>query len=467
MAKKKATTSRDDTAARMFEFHQGSSDKFWSIELAGNGKSHTVRYGRVGTDGQTSTKAFPDKAKTQASYDKLVEQKVKKGYQEVVASESRSEQVKLSRQELKQHEPFLNAILEDPDDLGNYGVYADWMCEHGNPRGELMNIQLRLEDESVPASERKKLQKEEKKLLSANASDWLGELAPYLIEQKQPEDDGWGSCYVYRFARGFLDSVSVRELFEDFAPDFGKSSQTRMLRQLLIEGTSYEHQQGLTDLARGKFDNLREFHLGGDGHTNGEGVEKLIRRMPRIETIGLLIQHCEIETIFKLKMPCLRSLTVNNMSDYPLAVLAKNKSLGELRTLRCFPHALEHGDDAAYISRANVRALCRSKNLPKLQHLELYCSDLGNEGVQEFIRSGMLSQLKVLDLSFGCITDEGAELLAAADLGGLDKLILDGNYLSKKAIKELRRSKLNLQADAQYSGEPDDELEYLWNGDIE
>lgn len=30
-------------APRLFEFHDGGSDKFWIIEL--DGKSHTVRYG--------------------------------------------------------------------------------------------------------------------------------------------------------------------------------------------------------------------------------------------------------------------------------------------------------------------------------------------------------------------------------------------------------------------------------------
>ena len=47
----------ENIAPRLFEFNGGGSDKFWIIEL--NSKSHTVRYGRQGTDGQTKTPQMP------------------------------------------------------------------------------------------------------------------------------------------------------------------------------------------------------------------------------------------------------------------------------------------------------------------------------------------------------------------------------------------------------------------------
>ena len=108
---------------RMFEFHDGKSDKFWEIELSG--KSHTVRYGRSGTDGQSKTKEFADEAKAVASYEKLIGEKTRKGYQEVAdVSQSRTEQIKSARRNWKDHEPFLAEIFKDPDDPGGYGVYA-------------------------------------------------------------------------------------------------------------------------------------------------------------------------------------------------------------------------------------------------------------------------------------------------------------------------------------------------------
>jgi predicted DNA-binding WGR domain protein len=65
---------------RYFEFHDGRSDKFWEIAL--DGRSFTVRFGKVGAAGQTQTKEFASEAKALAEHDKLVAEKVKKGYVE-------------------------------------------------------------------------------------------------------------------------------------------------------------------------------------------------------------------------------------------------------------------------------------------------------------------------------------------------------------------------------------------------
>lgn len=63
---------------RNFEFDDGKSQKFWQIQLKGS--AFTVRFGRLGTDGQTQTKEFDSDAAAQKEYDKLVAEKLKKGY---------------------------------------------------------------------------------------------------------------------------------------------------------------------------------------------------------------------------------------------------------------------------------------------------------------------------------------------------------------------------------------------------
>lgn len=61
------------------KFSEGSSDKFWKIRLEGN--SYTVNFGRVGTSGQTQTKSFSNEDEAKKNYDKLVAEKLKKGYE--------------------------------------------------------------------------------------------------------------------------------------------------------------------------------------------------------------------------------------------------------------------------------------------------------------------------------------------------------------------------------------------------
>ncbi len=64
--------------ADYFELRDEKSAKFWEIQL--DGLEVTVRYGRIGTNGQAKTKSFADEAKATAHRDKLVEQKTPKGY---------------------------------------------------------------------------------------------------------------------------------------------------------------------------------------------------------------------------------------------------------------------------------------------------------------------------------------------------------------------------------------------------
>src|SRR4051812_3448874 len=66
---------------RRFELVDGSSRKFW--EIARERAAVTVRFGRIGTNGQTQTKAFDDEKKATAELDKLVKEKTKKGYAEI------------------------------------------------------------------------------------------------------------------------------------------------------------------------------------------------------------------------------------------------------------------------------------------------------------------------------------------------------------------------------------------------
>ncbi|HUE72510.1 MAG TPA: DNA ligase [Pirellulaceae bacterium] len=75
-----ATATSSKAARRYFEFVEGKSSKFWEISQAG--REVTVRYGRIGTDGQTQTKSFADEAAAQRHAEKLIGEKIEKGYAE-------------------------------------------------------------------------------------------------------------------------------------------------------------------------------------------------------------------------------------------------------------------------------------------------------------------------------------------------------------------------------------------------
>ncbi len=66
---------------RYFEFNQGTSNKFWEIELSE--LSFTVRWGRCGTAGQSKEKNFETEAETLKKGEQLIREKLKEGYIEI------------------------------------------------------------------------------------------------------------------------------------------------------------------------------------------------------------------------------------------------------------------------------------------------------------------------------------------------------------------------------------------------
>jgi len=61
------------------EFVEGNSSKFWEIAVSGN--EQTVRFGRIGSKGQSLTKSFPDHESALADSKRQAEAKRQKGYQ--------------------------------------------------------------------------------------------------------------------------------------------------------------------------------------------------------------------------------------------------------------------------------------------------------------------------------------------------------------------------------------------------
>ena len=87
---------------RYFEFigadssrASGKAEKFWEISLSKT--EITIRFGKIGANGQTTLKSFPDTAAASREVEKLVNEKVKKGYLEVVSQPKSTATVPVSK----------------------------------------------------------------------------------------------------------------------------------------------------------------------------------------------------------------------------------------------------------------------------------------------------------------------------------------------------------------------------------
>lgn len=472
---------------RNFTCNEDGSNKFWNIDL--HGKSFTVAWGRIGTAGRTQTKTFADTAKAQTAHDKLVRQKLSTGYVETTGHLPADP----ARRALE------DAIVADPDDLAAHQAYADWLSEHDDPRGELIQVQLALEDPGKKPAERMTLQKREKALLTKHKKAWLGGLADQL--PKRGSFEHWE----HAFARGWLDRLHLHVLTADLAHAIAVEPQTRLVRELIIgdvasndpdydydpetdsttEVPADDERDALEELSRSLYlGNVRVFRLGDEeGFTErrpdpysynsfydlpspGDEVWSLVSRMPRLEELSLYGNLHAVIELFGMKMPSLRIFQVYLSEDYPLRYLAENKSLRNLTHLALHPRACErdyHEDE--YLRLGDVRHLLTSKNLPALTHLRLQKSDLGDRGCAEIVKSGILKRLTFLDLALGCVTDQGARILAACpDVSHLETLELSGNCLTARGVKALRAVVKNVRDDDQHDL---DENHYLYDGEME
>lgn len=491
---------------RTFQFSDAKSHKFWNIEVSSTG--FTVTYGKVGAAGQTQTKSFANGEEAQAEADKLIREKVKKGYVETTP-----------RRAASQAEAFEQALAADPHDFAGWCAYADYLTEEGDQRGEFMQVQLALEDESRSQAERSTLKKREKSLLKKHEKDWLGPLAAVTVDaEKVPfwegGKEGRRAPVTYRFARGWLSRLEFHDLTVGQARALARAPEARLLRELVVEtieaeiptGTTQQYVDsyyepgpdvpedldpyecpGLHALCRcPQLAHVRHFRLGEmvqvdsreeeyfNCHTLGHLAHHIVKQIPHLEELYLLAHRVDANKIFALPIPNLRVLQLYHSTSYPLDKLAANKSLTNLTTLLCHPHAMEFDDEepGAYIRLPHLRAVCRSPHLKALTHLRLRLTDFGDAGAKEIVESGILKRLKMLDLQGGCITDEGAKLLAnCPDLKHLEFLNLSRNALTMEGEQAIAATGVKATVSAQHgqtSRAIGDEIpEYLFDGDYE
>jgi uncharacterized protein (TIGR02996 family) len=346
------------------------------------------------------------------------------------------------------------ALVDDPDDLATHRAYADYLQEQGDPRGEFMSLQLAMEEPQRSETEQRRLHARAQDLLQLHRREWLGGLAGELLAAVENSEENLARPdhppVEYRFARGWLDSLTLRDASErrwtDLGSKLAQSPEARFLRRLILE-----YDNGFLDAlaaSRG-LPNLRYLQVGRplsvDEHASvvdTPALPCLIAKLPRLEELRLFVDGYDAAIIFSLpNLTSLRVLQVYYLATrYPLEVLAGNDSLAHLTQLLLHPQPLVHPLGGPFVSHADVRTLLQSPHLRSLSHLQIHRSDLGNVGCTEIVTSGILKRLKVLDLRYGEIDDSGARTLADCfDLRNLELLDLGRNALTQTGIDVLSR----------------------------
>jgi uncharacterized protein (TIGR02996 family) len=115
---------------------------------------------------------------------------------------------------------LLTEILAALDDDGPRLVYADWLTERGDPRGELIQVQCALAAGGLDDATRAALVLRERELLETHGRDWLLDMLGTMAEgidivgSAERPQLGSGAFWHHRgavavFRRGFVEALKI------------------------------------------------------------------------------------------------------------------------------------------------------------------------------------------------------------------------------------------------------------------
>jgi uncharacterized protein (TIGR02996 family) len=248
-------------------------------------------------------------------------------------------------------EAFLQRIRAYPDDDTQRLIFADWLDEEGDPRGQFIRVQLALAALSTGAPERPALVGAERALLEAHRDEWEAPLR--------------GLASGCEFARGFVETVKVEaKQFLRAAREIFTASPVRHVH-LLDVSDSLPVVLQCPLLSRLAALTVHAQHTG----------EPLARAVAHSEHLAGLKRL---------------ALTRNRFADDAAEQLARSPHLANLEELDLSENE---------IGETGARAVAASPHFAKLRRLELRNNRLGPAGAEALAGSDRLAALHRLGLS--------------------------------------------------------------------
>jgi uncharacterized protein (TIGR02996 family) len=315
---------------------------------------------------------------------------------------------------------LLDAVRKAPDDDGPRQVYADWLMEQGDPRGEFIAVQCELTRPDLEQARRLEIEARQVSLLSQHGATWLGPLAADAVTAS--------------FARGFLDAVTVLDV------DSLEAAQATLAKEPVrsVVFTTRRRVDVARVLSWPWLSTVRSLDFrssrGALVPLGREGLSTLAstRKLRGLTSLGLTAQALGDDGAAQLAgsdaFPALTefSLTSDTLSSTGVEFLTKARWFAGLSRLSLSDNEL--GPDGVELL-AKVR-------FKRLTRLSLSSNRIGNDGAIVLARSPYLATLESLWLASNRINQTGAEALLSARTLTRTRLVLDGNPIGAR-FKEL------------------------------
>lgn len=393
-------------------FMDSTSNKFWTIELEGN--SHTVTYGRSGTDGQTKTKTFSDEEAARKDFDKMVAAKLKKGY------------------------------VDADSATASTGGDSD-----GLPALAFRSI-LKHED------------------VFHNAKTFIGLRVADYDPGKKPAK---GGKTVYRFRSDWDEDNCMPHLKHFLETDAAKEAVGIVIGNWAGEDCDVEPDEVIQLLCenREQLASLKAIYLGDIISEENEiswihqsDVAPLLEAFPNLELLrtrggnDLQISHP--------KHSKLRGLICES-GGLPAEVV---RSIGRsdfpaLEHLELWLGTGEYGGDSTV---EDLQPILSGEQFPNLKYLGLRNCEFANDIAAVIVNSPLVQRIETLDLSLGVLTDEGGRALLSLPTGGtLQRASLHYNYLTNDVTRQLSQLPIKMDLSKPSNMDDDDEWRFVAIGE--
>ncbi|HKX62861.1 MAG TPA: STM4015 family protein [Verrucomicrobiae bacterium] len=405
---------------RELVYMDSKSSKFWSIELAGS--SHTVTYGRIGTTGQSATKSFPSEEAARKDMEKLIREKLGKGYVDAAGSGVGAGAGGASTGATS----------------GAGGLIPPVAFSHINRREDVgRNAGTFIGQRVVDYDPEKPVKTD---VIYRFRSNWdeaniIPHLEHFLATNAAAEAVG----IVIGAWHGDDPEKTPESVFEVLTK--GRDRLPKLAALYVGDVTSEENEMSWikqTDLSPllQAFPKLQLLRSRG-----GDGLQLTAPRHDQLRALALETGGLDVSVI--------RSICT---SQFP-----------SLEYLELWLGTDEYG---ANHTVADLQPILSGRLFPKLKYLGLRNSHLADELAGVVVNSPILQQIETLDLSLGVLTDEaGSALLNLPASPTLKKLNLHYNYFSPEMVRKLKALPLTVDASKPSDMEDDDEWRFVAVGE--
>jgi uncharacterized protein (TIGR02996 family) len=346
------------------------------------------------------------------------------------------------------------AIADDPEDLTAFAVLADALQRDGDPRGELIALQVAAETDAIRAASHAN------RYLDAHRAELLGPLADvppaaYMCRR--------GYIHRVRLRDELLDSEGLEHLLEHPAGRFLHEIAAGVIGSPGDGLDHVVHVLGSTGAPSLRVLQLGDFEYPDESEMSWFVVGDIDALWPGVPRLRHLITQGNVtaETIDHAMLERLEVRTGGLPRSAALAIA--HARLPRLRYLEVWYGDSGYGAEATL---DDVAPLLARRDLPELRHLGLRNCEFTDAIAAALPASALLPQLHTLDLSLGTLSDDGARAIAANADGfrHLRRIDVSRSWLSDAAVSALRQIGPEIIA-ADQQGDGGDDVRYVAIGE--